>query len=83
MNGKMEKLNKIAWTAILAVLGSSSVFAQSEVEMADGMRADGKIYVVVAIILIVLVGLVSYLFVLDRKIGKLEKQLADKEGKAS
>lgn len=83
MNWKMEKLNKIAWTAIFVVLGSSSVFAQSEVEMADGMRANGKIYVVVAIILIVLIGLVSYLFVLDRKIGKLEKQLADKEGKAS
>jgi len=52
--------------------------AQSEVEMADGMRAEGKIYVVVAIILIVLAGLVVYLAMLDRKVKKLEDLLADK-----
>ena len=41
--------------------------------MADGMRAEGKIYVVVAIILIVLAGLIAYLVMLDRKVKKLEK----------
>ena len=47
--------------------------AQSDVQMADGMRAEGKIYVVVAIILIVLAGLIAYLVMLDRKVNKLEK----------
>ena len=47
-------------------------------EMADVMRSNGKIYVVVGIILIVLIGLITYLFMLDRKITKLENKLSDK-----
>jgi hypothetical protein len=53
-----------------------SVSAQTQQpEMADVMRANGKIYVVVGIILIVLIGLFTYLILLDRKIGKLENKL--------
>jgi hypothetical protein len=51
---------------------------QAEVEMADGMRAEGKIYVVVGIIVIILAGLVIYLFMLDRKVKKLENLLEEK-----
>ena len=69
----------INWIPSLALLlVSLTGQAQSEVEMADGMRAEGKIYVVVAIILIVLAGLVVYLVMLDRKVKKLEDLLADK-----
>ncbi len=53
--------------------------AEKKAEMADAMRADGKIYVVVAIVLIVLAGLVAYLFLLDKKVKKLENQLSDKD----
>ena len=53
----------------------SSVFAQEPVPMADGMRAEGKIYVVVAIILVILGGLLVYLFRMDKKITRLEKNL--------
>ena len=60
----------------LFTLVSIASNAQSDVQMADGMRANGKIYVVVAIILIVLAGLVFYLFMLDRKVKKLEKLLS-------
>jgi hypothetical protein len=63
---------------LLAILCSLTVKAQSEVEMADGMRSEGKIYVVVAIILIVLSGLIVYLFMLDRKVGKLEDLMRNK-----
>ena len=63
---------------LLAILCSQTVMAQSEVEMADGMRSEGKIYVVVAIILIVLSGLIVYLFMLDRKVGKLEDLVRNK-----
>ncbi|MFZ9660588.1 MAG: CcmD family protein [Chitinophagaceae bacterium] len=41
--------------------------------MADAMRSDGKIYVVVAVILIILIGLILYVIRLDKKISKLEK----------
>lgn len=50
-----------------------------DAEMADSFRADGKIYVVVAIILIVLSGLITYLFLLDRKMTRLEKMFDPKK----
>jgi len=65
--------------ALGCMLISSVAMAQSEVEMADGMRADGKIYVVVAIILIVLTGFIVYLFLLDRKVKKLENLVQDRK----
>ena len=61
------------------LLISANLLAQqtvdSGVEMADAMRSDGKIYVVVAVIAVVLTGLLVYLIMLDRKIGRLEKEL--------
>lgn len=45
----------------------------SPVEMATGMRSSGKIYVVVAVLSMILIGLFIYVFTLDRKISKLEK----------
>lgn len=38
------------------------------------MRSNGKIYVVVAVMLIILFGLLAYLFRLDRRISRLEKE---------
>jgi hypothetical protein len=44
-----------------------------DVTMADIMKENGKIYVVIAVMLTILAGLVLYLVRLDRKISKLEK----------
>jgi hypothetical protein len=67
---------------MLAAMGAglTSALAQQaeKVEMADTMRAEGKIYVVVAMILIVLTGLIIYLISLDRKVTRLEGRLKDK-----
>jgi CcmD family protein len=60
------------WTA--GVIIPTVTLAQSP-EMADTMRSNGKIYVVVGIILIVLLGLVVYLFLLDKKISRIEKEI--------
>lgn len=51
---------------------------QQQVEMADAMRSEGKIYVVVAIVLLILAGLIGYLIMMDRKVSKLEKKLSQK-----
>lgn len=51
--------------------------AQSGPAMATGLRADGKIWVVVGVILIILLGLLAYLVSLDRRIAKAEAQLND------
>ncbi|MFN4085453.1 MAG: CcmD family protein [Spirosomataceae bacterium] len=45
------------------------------VEMADAFRADGKIWVVVAVLGVTLIGLFSYLFYTERRISRLEKEL--------
>lgn len=45
------------------------------IEMADKLRENGKIFVVVAIAFIILIGVFIYLISLDRKISKLEKKL--------
>jgi len=55
------------------ILLAFPVLAQDgKVEMADSMRSDGKIYVVIAVILTILGGLIFYVWRLDRKITKLE-----------
>jgi len=54
----------------------STLFAiaqDSSVAMADTMRKEGKIYVVVAVILTIFAGIILYLVRIDRKITKLEK----------
>lgn len=51
-----------------------NIFAQNnEIEMADNLRAEGKIYIVVICIVIILLGLLAYLFSLDKKVKMLEK----------
>jgi nitrogen fixation/metabolism regulation signal transduction histidine kinase len=74
----MKNFTKIFF--LLTVLFVQTGYAQTQQpEMADVMRSNGKIYVVVGIILIVLIGLFTYLFTLDRKIGKLESKLHSKK----
>ena len=44
------------------------------VEMADALRSSGKIYVVVLVISVVFIGLAIYLFSIDSRLKKIEKQ---------
>ena len=46
---------------------------RTPVDMAGIMRSNGKIYVVVAVLLVILFGLFGYVVSLDRKISRLEK----------
>ncbi len=73
-----HRLKQITATLVL-ICSTVSVWAQ-DVEMADTLRAEGKIYVIVGIILIVLAGLFLYLFLLDRKVSRIEKELNKKSG---
>jgi len=60
---------------LFLLFASAAVNAQSETpEMADMMRSNGKIYVVVTVMSIVFAGIVVYLIRLDRKISQLEKE---------
>ena len=59
-------------TIICCLLLSNTIYADS-VEMADLMRSNGKIYVVVAVIAIIFIGLMAYLYSIDQRVKKLEK----------
>jgi uncharacterized membrane protein YcjF (UPF0283 family) len=69
-----------ALITILLALVSNFAVAQS-VEMADQFRADGKIYVVIAVIGTLLIGFFVYLIIMDKKLSRLEKRLKEKEHK--
>jgi hypothetical protein len=58
--------------SILAKAQDSAV-ARADRE-ATGLRAEGKIYVVLAVAVTILVGLLIYLVRVDRKIERLEKK---------
>lgn len=53
-------------------------YSNTTIEMADKMRAEGKIYVVVAILTAILAGFVVYMIRIDSKVGKIEKELNKK-----
>jgi CcmD family protein len=56
-------------------MATMQLFAQDNgVEMADSLRSNGKIYVVVICIVIILVGLLAYLFSIDKRLKKIEKE---------
>ncbi len=62
---------------LLNVLISGLYAGDNDPDMADALRADGKIWVVIIVALLILVGLFLYLFMLERRLRKLEK---DKKG---
>jgi K+-transporting ATPase A subunit len=75
---KNKKNNLLSRAAILLLLLASAAFAQvssAEPEMADALRASGKIYVVVLVLVIIVTGLLVYLVRLDGKVGRLEKEV--------
>jgi len=56
----------------------TSIVSSAQVEMADDFRGEGKIYVVIAIILLILAGFFFLLFKLDRRTKKLEKEVEER-----
>jgi len=67
--------NKILLILMVLLALTNLIFAQAntDVEMADAMVSNGKIYVVICVIAIVFACIIYYLISLDRKISKLEK----------
>ena len=58
------------------IFQSIQTFSQqnNSVEMATGLRSSGKIYVVVAVISVIFVGLLAYLFSIDKRLKKIERE---------
>lgn len=66
---------RITFTAVTLFFSVLSVFGQDDptVEMADTMRSEGKIYVVVALLASVFVGIAIYMLILERRVKKIER----------
>lgn len=72
-------LYKLLALFFVILLTGGPTFGQDQVEMADLMRSNGKIYVVVAVVGVVLAGLIVYVMMVDRKISRLEKMMKEKK----
>jgi CcmD family protein len=76
----MVKLSSRLFLSVFAMMLSVFVYAQDSLkdekpQMADALRSSGKIYVVVAVLVIILGGLFVYLVNTDRKISRIEKNI--------
>ncbi len=74
---KMAKKKSIQLLVILLGFLSEKTFAQSA--NYDMMRSMGKMYVVVAVVVSIFIGIVIYLIRLDKKLTRLEKQINNNE----
>jgi uncharacterized membrane protein len=60
---------------VVFIMTSLVNFAQDKnAGIVDTMRSNGRIYVVVAVVLTILIGLFLYVIRIDRKISKMEKE---------
>lgn len=69
----MNKMIKLFCLMFLLTFPAMVWAQDTSVEMADGLRSNGKIYAVVAVCLTILIGLFIYLISIDRKLRNLEK----------
>lgn len=60
--------------SIFAIILTFFQAQAQEIEMATGLRSSGKIYVVVIVIAVIFLGIIAYLFSIDRRVKKLEKK---------
>jgi hypothetical protein len=66
--------NKIHYLLLLlaGIISSTQTFAQENLATESAMRSNGKVYVVLAICITILLGFFIYLVSIDRKIKKIE-----------
>ena len=68
-------LKSISFSLAALLLSISGLAQDAAPAMADTMRSNGKIYVVVTVCLVILIGLFIYVARVDRKVSKLEREL--------
>jgi len=75
---KKKSLLIILFSLIIACSYAQQMDYSKE-EPTDLMNSNGKIFVVMAVVVVIVIGLFIYLINLDRKISKIEKGETDKE----
>jgi len=69
----MKKLLITLLILLPALWANAQDTARTASEQTSGLRASGKLYVVLVVAITILTGLIIYVITLDRKISKLEK----------
>lgn len=70
----MRKRSLQLLLSIYCLFITAVAMAQDNITIENKMRSDGKIYVVMAVCLTILIGFIVYVISIDRKIKKIEKQ---------
>jgi multisubunit Na+/H+ antiporter MnhB subunit len=63
----------VSFTILSVLVFAQDSLTKEKPQMADLMRSNGKIYVVVVVLVIILTGLFIYLIQVDRKLSRMEK----------
>ncbi|WP_316813299.1 CcmD family protein [Pedobacter heparinus] len=70
---------KKIFTTFLMLMLTLQLFAQNgSSSLSESVYASGKIYVVVACVLLILIGLLLFLFSIEKRLKKLERKSAVK-----
>ena len=72
-------IKKLYFFAFLFATFFTNAQDAAQPQMADGMRAEGKIYVVITVMSVIFGCIVLYLVRIDRKVKKLEDDLKNKK----
>ncbi len=67
----MKKLFAFFFTWLIPLF----IQAQSDITMADTLRQEGKIYVVVAVLSVIFIGIILFLVSIERRVARMEKQI--------
>jgi cytochrome c biogenesis protein CcdA len=74
-NDRMRKIKALlSLFIVLAFTTMANAQGSGESAFGETMRSNGRIYVVIAVMTTILVGLFLYLIRVDRKISRLEKE---------
>lgn len=72
----MTKKNLIFFLFFISL---TTLGQNSEPQMADAFRQDGKIRVVIAVIALIFIAIIAFLFFIERKLSRIEKQIGEKK----
>lgn len=75
----MLKLKQLLAVCSVLLWTIAAKAQSSDIDMADGLRASGKIYVVVAVLSIIFLGIIAFLIRIDGKVTALEAEVKDKK----
>ncbi len=67
------------FAAVMLLLACDAGILSAQSASVDFLRSTGKIYAVVAVIVVIFAGIVIFLFRLDNKLTKLENQIKNEQ----